>query len=55
MPGPTASRKRKGGRGPCSYCARDGRGVVHTKGRKRNSDPDNPRRSCRGKGTLAAK
>jgi hypothetical protein len=38
MPGANASRKRKGGHGPCSYCGR-----IHKKGRRRGD-------SCRGHG-----
>jgi len=36
MPGPTASRKRRGRRGPCSYCHK-----VHKKGKRRGD-------SCKG-------
>lgn len=36
MAGPNASRKRKGRRGPCSYCDK-----VHKKGRRRGD-------SCKG-------
>jgi hypothetical protein len=48
--GPTGSRKRSGGRGPCSYCARDGRNVVHIKAKVKPEHPLYPRRSCKGKG-----
>lgn len=37
MPGKTGSRRRKGSRGPCSYC-----GKVHRKGRRHGN-------SCRRK------
>jgi len=43
MPGPNASRKRKGGRGPCSYC-----GKVHKKGKRRGD-------SCKGHGMMHKK
>jgi hypothetical protein len=41
MPGPTGSRKRKGARGPCSYC-----GKRHKKGKRRGD-------SCRGHKPIA--
>jgi len=43
MSGPTGSRKRKGSRGPCSYCGR-----THKKGKRRGD-------SCGGTGEAAWK